>query len=197
MALGKNMKIDRLIPVAKVKSSKVVSNTDIEPAQSITEITTEGDETKIIETNVSVSLDDFFDSLSETPSQASNDDANIEQNNTSITPLDIEKDGFKMIFKPSRRKTQKRVLIHLEGELTIKNSEVIASNLKHVFENYDHVELILNEVSEVDLTFVQLFQQFKAFYLPLEKFLSLTVNWSKEDKKMLTSCGFSEVLMIN
>lgn len=197
MALGKNMKIDRLIPVAKVKSSKVESDSHPESVNPSVESPNESEESKNIESNVSVSLDAFFDSLSETTPQDTIEVPNKEEDPILSTPSDIEEDGFKMLFKPSRRKTQKRVLIHLEGELTIKNSEVIASNLKHVFENFDHVELILNEVSEVDLTFVQLFQQFKAFYLPLEKFLSLTVNWSKEDKKMLTSCGFSEVLMIN
>lgn len=197
MALGKNMKIDRLIPVAKVKSSKVESDSHPESVNPSVESPNESEESKNIESNVSVSLDAFFDSLSETTPQDTIEVPKKEEDPILSTPLDIEEDGFKMLFKPSRRKTQKRVLIHLEGELTIKNSEVIASNLKHVFENFDHVELILNEVSEVDLTFVQLFQQFKAFYLPLEKYLSLTVNWSKEDKKMLTSCGFSEVLMIN
>jgi len=197
MALGKNMKIDRLIPVAKVKSSKVESDSHPESVNPSVESPNESEESKNIESNVSVSLDAFFDSLSETAPQDTIEVPKKEEDPILSTPLDIEEDGFKMLFKPSRRKTQKRVLIHLEGELTIKNSEVIASNLKHVFENFDHVELILNEVSEVDLTFVQLFQQFKAFYLPLEKYLSLTVNWSKEDKKMLTSCGFSEVLMIN
>jgi len=197
MALGKNMKIDRLIPVAKVKSSKVESDSHPESENPSVESPNESEESKNIESNVSVSLDAFFDSLSETAPQDTIEVPKKEEDPILSTPSDIEEDGFKMLFKPSRRKTQKRVLIHLEGELTIKNSEVIASNLKHVFENFDHVELILNEVSEVDLTFVQLFQQFKAFYLPLEKYLSLTVNWSKEDKKMLTSCGFSEVLMIN
>jgi type I site-specific restriction endonuclease len=63
MALGKNMKIDRLIPVAKVKKSK--SDDDLTlPEQEIAkeETTINEDENK----KVSVSLDDFFESLTDT-----------------------------------------------------------------------------------------------------------------------------------
>ena len=207
MALGKNMKIDRLIPVAKVKKSK--SDDDLTlPEQEIAkeETTINEDENK----KVSVSLDDFFESLTDaTPAEEPAPVESVEVVETvqiaTVTEevkseshiLDIEKENFKMIFKPSRRKTQKRILIHIEGELTIKNIELVNENIIKVFEDFDHVELILNAITEIDLTFIQLYQNIKSFYLPLDKFLSMNAEWSKEDKKMLTTCGFSDVLLIN
>jgi hypothetical protein len=207
MALGKNMKIDRLIPVAKVKKSK--SDDDLTlPEQEIAkeETIVNEDENK----KVSVSLDDFFESLTDaTPAEEPAPVESVEVVETvqiaTVTEemkseshiLDIEKENFKMIFKPSRRKTQKRILIHIEGELTIKNIELVNENIIKVFEDFDHVELILNAITEIDLTFIQLYQNIKSFYLPLDKFLSMNAEWSKEDKKMLTTCGFSDVLLIN
>jgi hypothetical protein len=202
MALGKNMKIDRLIPVAKVKKSVSDEKSNEDQTNTHNEVLAEDK----AETKVSVSLDDFFDSLNseETTNQ---EIANTQADETVVIKptdeitdgyeLDIDEENFKMIFKPSRRKTQKRILINLEGELTIKNCEVINTNINKVFEEFDNVELILNSIKEIDLTFIQLYQNIKSFYLPLSKFLSMNAEWSKEDKKILATCGFSDVLRVN
>lgn len=200
MALGKNMKIDRLIPVAKVKKS----TSDEKSKEDQVELNKEVVKDEEVETKVSVSLDDFFDSLTTEPIvQEIIVEQPIEKQEvkptevTDSNELDVDRDKFKMIFKPSRRKTQKRILIHLEGELTIKNAEIINNNIKKVFEDFDNVELILNSISEIDLTFIQLYQTIKSFYLPLNKILSMNAEWSKEDKKILATCGFSDVLSVN
>lgn len=201
MALGKNMKIDRLIPVAKVKKSVSDEKSNEDQTNTHNEVLAE----LKAETKVSVSLDDFFDSLNseETTNQEIVEVQNQEKEEVKSTEnaenyeLDVNEENFKMIFKPSRRKTQKRILINLEGELTIKNCEIINSNINKVFEEFDNVELILNSIKEIDLTFIQLYQNIKSFYLPLSKFLSMNAEWSKEDKKILATCGFSDVLRVN
>ena len=200
MALGKNMKIDRLIPVAKVKKSTSDEKSKEDQEDLIKEVVNDEE----VETKVSVSLDDFFDSLTTEPIvQEIIIEQPIEKQEvkptevTGSNELDVDRDNFKMIFKPSRRKTQKRILIHLEGELTIKNAEIINNNIKKVFEDFDNVELILNSIAEIDLTFIQLYQTIKSFYLPLNKILSMNAEWSKEDKKILATCGFSDVLSVN
>jgi len=201
MALGKNMKIDRLIPVAKVKKSVSDEKSNEEQTNTQNKVLAEDK----VETKVSVSLDDFFDSLTskETTNQEVLEVQQTEKEeikpieNIDGYELDIDEENFKMIFKPSRRKTQKRILINLEGELTIKNCEIINTNINKVFQDFDNVELILNNIKEIDLTFIQLFQNIKSFYLPLDKFLSMNAEWSKEDKKILATCGFSDVLRVN
>ncbi|MFN5443585.1 MAG: hypothetical protein ACK48V_05090 [Crocinitomicaceae bacterium] len=200
MALGKNMKIDRLIPVAKVKKS----TSDEKSKEDQVELNKEVVNDEEVETKVSVSLDDFFDSLTTEPIvQEIIIEQPIEKQEvkptevTDSNELDVDRDNFKMIFKPSRRKTQKRILIHLEGELTIKNAEIINNNIKKVFEDFDNVELILNNITEIDVTFIQMYHSIKSFYLPLNKILSMNAEWSKEDKKILATCGFSDVLSVN
>ena len=200
MALGKNMKIDRLIPVAKVKKS----TSDEKSKEDQVELNKEVVNDEEVETNVSVSLDDFFDSLSNEHLTKEPIDSEVVKSEEVKQPesidnheLDVDSENFKMIFKPSRRKTQKRILIHLEGELTIKNSEIINNNIKKVFEDFDNVELILNNITEIDVTFIQMHHTIKSFYLPLNKILSMNAEWSKEDKKILATCGFSDVLSVN
>lgn len=200
MALGKNMKIDRLIPAAKVKKS--VSDENLKEDQIDLKKEVSNDET--IEAKVSVSLDDFFDSLSNEPLPQEtiiSEEVKLEEvkqtESVDNHELDIDRENFKMIFKPSRRKTQKRILIHIEGELTIKNCEILNKNIQKVFQDFDNVELILNNITEIDVTFMQMYHTIKSFYLPLDKFLSMNADWSKEDKKILAVSGFSDVLLVN
>lgn len=195
MALGKNMKIDRLIPAAKVKKS--VSDENLKEDQIDLKKEVSKDET--IEAKVSVSLDDFFDSLSNEPLPQETIISEEVKQTESVDnhELDIDRENFKMIFKPSRRKTQKRILIHIEGELTIKNCEILNKNIQKVFQDFDNVELILNNITEIDVTFMQMYYTIKSFYLPLDKFLSMNADWSKEDKKILAVSGFSDVLLVN
>ena len=200
MALGKNMKIDRLIPAAKVKKS--VSDENLKEDQIDLKKEVSKDET--IEAKVSVSLDDFFDSLSNEPLPQEtiiSEEVKLEEvkqtESVDNHELDIDRENFKMIFKPSRRKTQKRILIHIEGELTIKNCEILNKNIQKVFQDFDNVELILNNITEIDVTFMQMYYTIKSFYLPLDKFLSMNADWSKEDKKILAVSGFSDVLLVN
>ena len=200
MALGKNMKIDRLIPVAKVKKS----TSDEKSKEDLVELNKEVVKDEELETKVSVSLDDFFDSLSNEPLTQEPIDSEVVKSEEVKQPesidnheLDVDSENFKMIFKPSRRKTQKRILIHLEGELTIKNCEIINQNIQKVFEDFDNVELILNNITEIDVTFMQMFHTIKSFYLPLDKFLTMNADWSKEDKKIVAVSGFSDVLLVN
>lgn len=200
MALGKNMKIDRLIPVAKVKKSASDENLK----EDLVELNKEVVKDEEVETKVSVSLDDFFDSLSSEPltqepiiSEVVKPEEVKQPESIDNHELDVDSENFKMIFKPSRRKTQKRILIHLEGELTIKNCEIINQNIQKVFEDFDNVELILNNITEIDVTFMQMFHTIKSFYLPLDKFLTMNADWSKEDKKIVAVSGFSDVLLVN
>jgi len=149
MALGKNMKIDRLIPLKNLEDKVSVK----------------------IE---SEKMDNVVESISQTPYN------------------DIETDSIKIVFTPSRRKTQKRILITIEGSLTINNVELLYSNVKGVFENYDFVEVTMINISEVDLTVVQLFHLIRVKYWSLKKYISINAGFGREDRKLLNTCGFTE-----
>jgi hypothetical protein len=198
MALGKNMKVDRLIPLKgdKERSSSKESEKKAESKEELSKIEAASEETS----NVSVSLDDFFEALDqpvEEVVEVAPERVEVvvkEDENVLLAPQyeDIEKEGFKLIFKPSRRKTQRRMIITIEGNLTIRNVELLHSKVHEVFSYYDFVEINLANISDVDLTVVQLFHAIRVHFYPLNKFISINADLSREDRKLLNTCGFTE-----
>ncbi len=190
MALGKNMKVDRLIPSKKV---------DVQS------------ETEQAETPLSVSLDEFFgESSTSAPEPEEIEVENVvsaeiepvesktvvEEIKTEAAPAtpfeDVDEETIKIVFTPSRRKTQKRILISIEGNLTIRNVELLYSKVNAVFENYDFVEVTLTNVTEIDLSVVQLFHTIRVTYYPQQKFIAINAEFSRNDRKLLNTCGFTE-----
>lgn len=168
MALGGNMKIDRLIPV---KETEVKTEAKID-----TGVKTEDSLEVVASASAAIIDEPRAESQPEYQSQYE----------------DIEADSIKIVFTPSRRKTQKRILISIEGSLTINNVELLYSKVNGVFENYDFVEVTMKSVSEVDLTVVQLFHAIRVSYWPLKKYISINAEFSRDDRKLLNTCGFTE-----
>ena len=174
MALGNNMKIDRLIPLKKTDVK--VKTEEVSSVAAVVEVVT-SDNTIII-------------NESQPEPQAPVEPQAQPQPESQYG--DIETDSIKIIFTPSRRKTQKRILISIEGSLTINNVELLYSKVNGVFENYDFVEVTMKSVSEVDLTVIQLFHAIRVSYWPLKKYISINAEFSRDDRKLLNTCGFTE-----
>jgi hypothetical protein len=83
-------------------------------------------------------------------------------------------------------------LIEIEGTLTINNVDLLYSKVNIVFDYYDFVEVTLKNVSEIDLTVVQLFHAIRVNYWPQQKYISINAEFSRDDRKLLNTCGFTE-----
>ena len=200
------MKVDRLIPLKdeKERSSSKESEKNTESKEELNKVETTSEETS----NVSVSLDDFFEALDqpveevqptmveevvEVAPEIVETTVNNETKETLVPHYeDIEKDDFKLLFKPSRRKTQRRMIITIEGNLTIRNVELLHSKVHEVFDYYDFAEINLANITDIDLTVVQLFHAIRVHFYPLNKFISINADLSREDRKLLNTCGFTE-----
>lgn len=236
MALGKNMKVEKLIPLKPKKGTTRKLATKKEEISyendSVAEFVDEVESNKIIsvddanavfeevlknkteDLNVNVDLDAFFNDLDskseevnseneiiepqaeivseiETPNSVSNSDT-LKVESPTFEFEDIENDSIKIAFKPSKRKTQKRIFIDVEGEATIKNVELLYSKVNPVFEFFDHVEINMNNIKSVDLSVIQLFHAIRVNYFPQDKFIYLNADFSREDRKLLNICGFTE-----
>lgn len=210
MALGKNMKVEKLIP--------------LKPKKGTTGKTVKKEEK--VEKNVNVDLDTFFNDI-ENESKAEKTGVHIDslgevggeslelenltekkieevvlkesepelaegKKSKGFSQEDIENDSIKITFKPSRRKTQKRIFIDIEGDVTIKNAELLYSNVNAVFEYFDHVEINMVNIKKVDLSVIQLFHVIRVNYFPQNKFIYLNADFEREDRKLLNVCGFTE-----
>jgi hypothetical protein len=171
MALGKNMKVDRLIPL---EVENISENEDISATIDLSEKTEVQEET-IVESQPEVESD------SEVKSEPA------------IQYENIVNETLKMTFVPSRRKTQKRILINIEGVMNINNVDLLYSKVNVVFENYDFVEVTMTNITDIDLTVIQLFHAIRVAYLPQQKYITINSEFSRDDRKLLNICGFVEL----
>ena len=206
MALGKNMKVDRLIPLNE--NSEEVNKQDdflfeLNLNDSSINDLVHTDENRVT-TFPEISLD-----LSEKSVDSEIKSEELDANPKAIEKVkeinevievkseipvyeNVELENLKIIFTPSRRKTQKRILIAIEGSLTINNVELLYSKVNIVFDYFDFVEVNLNNVTEIDLTVIQLFHAIRVNYWPQKKYISINAEFSRDDRKLLNSCGFTE-----
>ncbi len=206
MALGKNMKVDRLIPLNE--NSEEVNKQDdflfeLNLNDSSINDLVHTDENRVT-TFPEISLD-----LSEKSVDSEIKSEELDANPKAIEKVkeinevievkseipvyeNVELENLKIIFTPSRRKTQKRILIAIEGSLTINNVELLYSKVNIVFDYFDFVEVTLNNVTEIDLTVIQLFHAIRVNYWPQKKYISINAEFSRDDRKLLNSCGFTE-----
>lgn len=243
MALGKNMKVEKLIPLKPKKGAakKAIANNEIvEGEQASAAINVSDDTSELIEDlevvsenqseekgqDINVDLDAFFSGIEEGEQNSGliendlNTEAKVEliepekevakevQAEESVTSQeevkaqektsdvfnqeDVATDSVKISFRPSRRKTQKRIFIDIEGDATIKNAELLYSNVNGVFAHFDHVEINMSNISAVDLSVIQLFHVIRVNYFTQDKFIYLNADFTRSDRKLLNTCGFTE-----
>lgn len=202
MALGKNMKVDRIIPLEKKKKS---TNEDEMPSIDLSLDDFTLDELIDASATIEFSLD-MDNPENQIDLSVNSEEQKLEETieqPTVITPEEskeenkplfenVDEEFIKIEFTPSRRKTQKRILINIEGSLTINNVEILYSKVNSVFENFDFVEVTLKNVTEIDLTVIQLFHAIRVSYWSLKKYISINAEFSREDRKLLNTCGFTE-----
>lgn len=209
MALGKNMKVDKLIPLNE-NSEEVNKQEDFLFELNLNDseiMDSVKDDENVVVTLPEISLD-----LSEQTV-----DSEIKSEELLVNPIsleivnetievikeseskseiptyeNVELENLKIIFTPSRRKTQKRILIAIEGSLTINNVELLYSKVNIVFDYFDFVEVNLNNVTEIDLTVIQLFHAIRVNYWPQKKYISINAEFTRDDRKLLNTCGFTE-----
>jgi len=201
MALGKNMKVDRLIPLKKEDKVNEETTASIENLKEEI-LSNEPIQEEEATPTVSVSLDEFFENLAPTTSTADTQvqpekpielkPENTENSEQVAIYEDVLLEDLTLLFKPSRRKTQRRMIINLEGSLTIKHVDLLYSKVHSVFENYDIAEINLTNITDIDITVIQLFHAIRVHFFPLDKFITIQAELSREDRKLLNTCGFTE-----
>ena len=180
MALGKNIKIDKVIP-------DDVSDNDLSKKEPILNI----EETKFefVEVEKAEPI-----AVSENKKTAKPKEQ-AEQVVTKIekpSPDNIDLEDIKITYKPSKRKTQKRILVSLEGSFTLKNIHLLKEQIPFIFEHYDFLELKLDNITEFDVSAIQIFHLMRFIYGPQKKFIAIKANFSAPQEKLLNTCGFHE-----
>lgn len=97
-------------------------------------------------------------------------------------------------IKPSKKKGENKVSIILKNELTIFSIEQLQSKIIETVKKYDEIEFNLNDISNMDLTFIQLFYSIKRTADKQKKKVSFTDNLADDVKSLFINSDLYKVL---
>jgi len=110
-------------------------------------------------------------------------------------PEDINNESIKVLFKPSKRKKVRKIMLTIEGEFTINNINLVYETIPSVFANYDNVSIKLKNINQIDLTAIQFLHSLKTIYETKGKVISIDSQLSKDDTFLMACAGFSDLII--
>ena len=102
-----------------------------------------------------------------------------------------------ILVKPSRKKGVKAAKIHLKEELTIYTVEEIFAGLEEAFNKFDELEIILEKVDNLDLSFLQLLVSLKSSAGNEDKKVSVKASLSEEHQLLISRADLLKILDTN
>lgn len=97
-------------------------------------------------------------------------------------------------IKPSKKKGEKKVSIVLENELTIFSIEKIREKIIESVLKYDEINFQLKNITNMDLTFIQLFHSIKVTSDKLNKKVTFNSDLSEDVKSLFINSDIYKVL---
>jgi hypothetical protein len=101
----------------------------------------------------------------------------------------IELMDMTISIAPSRRKTVKLVRVTVQGKLTIKDVDQFMKTIKPLQKAYEMIEIILEEISTIDLSFIQALYHIKNSRT--QSSANVTATFPIELKKNISNAGFN------
>lgn len=111
------------------------------------------------------------------------------------TPINIDEQNLKVLFTPSKRKKTKRVSVLIQGEFTVNTVLLLKEQIFGVFINYDHVDFTISNITQIDLSGIQLLFVIKNIFSESNKIVTLDFDLKKEDRLTMYHSGFSDLLI--
>jgi len=103
---------------------------------------------------------------------------------------------FTFIVQKSKKKKDPSASITLEGNLTIHNASAIQTKLVAIKNDFKKVELAIKNVTDIDLTVIQLISSYWNTMHKQKNLLEVKFEVSNEIKTLLTHSGFQELYKI-
>jgi len=134
MALGKNIRVDKLIPELKEESTiEEKLNTSLKKSAVSKKAIVKKDEIKKKEVKA-IEFEEHFE------------------------------EGIKFIIEPSRRKSVSKVKVFIEGKLGVYNAEYLTNKIKEVIVSYNVIDIKLRNIEDLDISSIQIFHYFTNHY---------------------------------
>lgn len=95
---------------------------------------------------------------------------------------------------PSKKKGEKKVSLVLENELTIFSIEKIREKIIESVLKYDEIDFQLKNITNMDLTFIQLFYSIKVTSEKLNKKVAFNIDLAEDVKSLFINSDLYKVL---
>ena len=96
-------------------------------------------------------------------------------------------------LKEHGKKDEKSAEVFIEGEFSIGNAERVKDKLLEVMEQYDKIDVKVQNLENIDLSAIQLLLSLRKS-LPIDKF-RLTVVLREDFKPIIEHAGFNDILL--
>lgn len=106
----------------------------------------------------------------------------------------LEENGYRLTATISRRKTVNRLNVVLEGEVCLKNVNQLAKQLQPMVKEYDYLNLQLKNISEFDLSSIQLLWHLKRKAQNQGKTVAIVAQLSQEIQQVIKTAGLNKVI---
>lgn len=108
----------------------------------------------------------------------------------------VELKSARILLRPSKRKTVKKIKVVLEGTLNINNSKSFIEEIEKVLENYDYINFHLDKPDTLDLSFIQSLYYLKTYHANHNKNVAIDSDLTGDVKKMVVNAGFESLLFV-
>lgn len=95
---------------------------------------------------------------------------------------------------PSKKKGENKVSLVLENELTIFSIEKMREKIIDSVLRYDEIDFQLKNITNMDLTFIQLFYSIKVTSEKLNKKVSFNIDLAEDVKSLFVNSDLYKVL---
>ena len=130
-------------------------------------------------------MDNMNTSSEETPAGLASDN-----NGTQV----IEDNGYRLSVTASRRKTINRVNLILEGEACLKNVTSLGNQLRELLIKYEYLNIQLKNISDLDLSTLQLFWHLKKSANAQGKTVAIVAHLSPETQQLIKTAGLNKII---
>lgn len=96
-------------------------------------------------------------------------------------------------LQPSSRTKVRKTKMFIEGSLTIQYATQFSEKTKDTLCNYDIIDIVVRNVLDIDLTFIQLIVSMKKN--SGEKNIKIINELSNDHKILLRNCGFENLFI--
>ncbi|GAH69845.1 unnamed protein product [marine sediment metagenome] len=102
-------------------------------------------------------------------------------------------ENVRVNIEPGKKKDGGKATLILNGDLSYKNSDSIKKEIISVVEQYNNIELQLENVEELDITCIQIFYSLKNTFSKAGKKITFKTSLPENLKAIIMNSGFNEI----